>query len=183
MSKKISSKILLNTKNPLPQPVKSPILRSNAKMTKSALVQQKRRSTSTNPLPKNQESLIDTSERRILPNSERRNTITVLFARSTNILPVIAQISEQKLFVSSNTYNNLPCFLTAKMLSTVVTRGMRFFLRFLFLFGYIIVILFPIIPAGTIWVTVAGTRDIPKEMSILLGWINRETIIIEPCNR
>ena len=43
MSKKISSKILLNTKNPLPQFVKNPTSKSSAAMTKSALVQPKKK--------------------------------------------------------------------------------------------------------------------------------------------
>ena len=117
---KISSKILLNTKNPLPQPVKNPTSKSSAKMTKSALVQPTKRSTSRNisinPLPKNRRSL-DTFEKKILPSSERRNTITVLFAKGTAILPAIAQISQPSLFVLFNTYNNLPYFLTTKMLN------------------------------------------------------------------
>ena len=121
VSKKISSKILLNTKNPLPQLAKNPISKSSAKMTKSALVRQTRKSTfrntSTNPLPKNQKSLTDTSERRILPSSEKRNTIVVLFARNADILPAITQISQPSLFVSFSTYSNLPSFLTTKMLN------------------------------------------------------------------
>ena len=117
----ISSKTLLNTKNPLPQLVKNPTSKSSAKMTKSALVQPPRRSTSknisTNPLSKNQRSLIDTSEKKILPSSERRNTIVVLFTKSADILPTTALISQPKLFVSFNTYINLPYFLTPKMLN------------------------------------------------------------------
>ena len=121
MSKKISSKILLSTKNPLPQLVKNPTSKSSAKMTKNALVQPIKRSTSrnisTNPLPKNQRSLTDTSGKRILPSSERRNTIAILFAKSADILPIITQISQQKLFVSFTTCSTLPYFLTMKMLN------------------------------------------------------------------
>ena len=113
-------KDLIEHKEPLPQPVKNPTSKSSAKMTKSALVQPTKRSTSRNisinPLPKNRRSL-DTFEKKILPSSERRNTITVLFAKGTAILPAIAQISQPSLFVLFNTYNNLPYFLTTKMLN------------------------------------------------------------------
>ena len=48
---------------------------------------------------------------------KKRNTIAVLFAKSVDILPAIAQISQQKLFISFSTCSNLPYFLTTKMLN------------------------------------------------------------------
>ena len=56
-------------------------------------------------------------KKRILPNSDRRNTIAALFTRNADILPAIAQISQQKLFVSFSTYNNILSFLTTKKLN------------------------------------------------------------------
>ena len=115
-------------KNHFGVPAKSPTCRSNAKRKRIVIAVLRRKGMFENSKLQtfhqdvaDLESPTDFSERNhpLPENSNESTQVDALSARNKVILPETVQTSLPKLFVLSNIYNNLQCFLIKKMLNQI----------------------------------------------------------------